>query len=168
MKKLVLLLMLSVTVGACGIGSLGTRRAGPVPVPGGVLIGLPSLEGQWVLADEFGGRFCLTIQESRISILNDGCRTDGLGFAARINDAPTAAIAGDQLIMTVAYNPEIFSNFEVRLTFTGELQADGSYVGLLRLEEPIPDQVAGASNGSAGDDADSIIVFEASAVLARV
>lgn len=116
-----------------------TVGIGLVPVPPRD----PGLDGRWVIADEFGDQFCITVQQRRISILNEGCLTNGLGFAARLNKAPPAAIAGRRLILTTTYEPTLFDDTEVELTFTGDRQLDGSYVGRLATRETTIEVVGG-------------------------
>ncbi|MFH1416980.1 MAG: hypothetical protein ABII12_01650 [Planctomycetota bacterium] len=141
MKRLILVACCAV-LGGCGlmpfVGTGATTFAVPMaattPVPGGILIGIPTLEGEWVIADDEGGRFCLTIQESRVSIINVGCTSDGQGFAARIRESPQAIIAGPNLVITAIYNPRFFETTLARLTFSGVLQPDGTYAGQLQTE----------------------------------
>jgi len=108
--------------------------APPALVPGGVLLGVPVLDGQWAIADDEGGLFCITIQEGRISIVNNGCLTNGRGFAVRILEAPEAAIAGPHLVISASYNPRLYVDDVDEFTFVGELQPDGTYVGRVTVE----------------------------------
>ncbi len=145
----------------CLTGRLLVPVAPPALVPGGVLIGVPVLDGQWTLADDEGGRFCITIQEDRISIVNDGCLSNGRGFAVRILDAPEAAIAGPHVVISVSYYPRLYVDDVDEFTFVGELQPDGTYVGRVTIET-IRTEVVGP---------DEFVVetrAERGAVLARV
>ncbi len=143
MKKLFLTLAVVLAVGGCGTA-----------VPGGILIGQPTLEGRWVIADEDGMRFCITIQESRISILILECEASNGGQSTRITRAPRAAIAGPSVVLNATFNPFLFESTEFELVFTGDLQPDGAYNGVLRVASPDP-------------DAQQIIVIEQFALLAR-
>lgn len=151
--------VLVLAAGGCAV--VPFPLAEPEFVPGGLLIGIPSLEGRWVLAEDFGARFCLTIQDGRVSIVNDGCQTDGQGFAAQIIEAPKAAIAGQRLVLSVRYNPRIFDESEVFLSFTGDLQPDGGYVGIVRA--------VGLIVGEPGETLgpQEVVLVEGPAVLAR-
>lgn len=120
-------------------------------VPGGILIGRPTLEGRWVIASQDGSRVCLTIQEERISILTAACQPDGRGLSGRITSAPPAAIAGPTVTLSATFNPFLFDTTEWRMVFVGDVQPDGTYVGLLRTFVPI----------------DDVTVLEQAAVLAR-
>lgn len=92
------------------------------------------LDGQWVLAGQDGSRSCLVIQESRVSVLDLTCSTDGRGIAARITNGPVIARAGNLITLIVSYNPRAFDTTESRLSFTGALQIDGSFIGSRRDE----------------------------------
>lgn len=105
-------------------------------VPGGILIGRPTLEGRWIVAAEDGTRLCLTVQESRISILTAACGADGRGLSGRITSAPPAVVAGPTVTLTASFNPFLFDRTEWRMVFTGTLQPDGTYVGSLRMPGP--------------------------------
>jgi hypothetical protein len=115
----------------CGVGP-----GGIVPIP--VVLPVPittlganvvPLDGQWVLTDDVGRSSCLTIQESRVSILNITCSNDPSGFVARVIESPIAARAGNRLTFTVRYNPNTGENREASLTFTGLLQGDATFIG---------------------------------------
>ena len=97
------------------------------------------LDGQWVLSDIQGGRSCLTIQESRVSIFNRTCSTNPSGFAARIIEAPLIGRAGDTITMTLVYNAETFSEKVFRTTFSGALQIDGSFQGA-RVDQRVDEE----------------------------
>ena len=113
------------------------------------------------IADEFGDQFCITIQELRISILNEGCLTNGKGFAVGFNETPRAAIAGLRLVITTTYQPTLFDDdTEVTLTFTGDRQLDGSYVGRLRTRETTIEVVG-------GEEFVFVTISERNAVLTR-
>ncbi len=142
MKTPILLLFVPVILGGCG--AVSDLVAGPDwapfhpgPAGFGVLSRTPT-DGRWIIADEEGDRFCLTIQEGHISIINTGCRTDGGGFAVRITESPEAALAGTHLVISAAYNPYIGDGTTQKLTFRGDLQVDGTYAGTLVLETDIP------------------------------
>ena len=92
------------------------------------------LEGYWVLSAEDGGQSCLVIQESRVSILDLTCSTDGRGAVARITRSPVIARAGNSITLTVTYIPTAESESLQRITFVGGLQIDGSFVGNRRDE----------------------------------
>lgn len=129
----------------CTGGRLLVPVAPPALVPGGVLIGVPVLDGQWTLAGDEGTRYCITIQEDRISIINDGCLNNGRGFAVRILDAPPAAMAGSYVVLSASYNPRLYVDDVDQFTFVGDLQPDGAYVGrvtveTLRIEVVGPDE----------------------------
>lgn len=159
MRPLSSAVVILLALGGCAVVSV--PLAEPEFVPGGLLIGISSLEGRWVLAEDFGARFCLTIQDGRISIINDGCSSDGSGFAARIIEAPEAAIAGQRLVIGVRYNPQIFDESQLFLSFTGDLQQDGGYVGFVRVVGLVvgePDETQGP---------EEIVLVEGPAVLAR-
>jgi len=130
-----------------------------VVVPGGILIGLPTLEGQWILMRQDGSRHCMTIQESRVAILIQDCDAGGIGQAASIREAPQAELAGPQLVLTVGYIGELFSTDVSTLTFTGLLQADGDFAGTLRIRMPNP-----ATNDPSAPEE---ILVETPAVMAR-
>jgi hypothetical protein len=135
MKKRFYLLIFCAALGACATVPDLIPVEEPTVVPGGILIGQPTLEGRWVIADDRGDQYCITIQEGRISVLNDGCLTNGLGFAARITEAPEAAVAGAMVVVTATYNPRIFDDTLERLTFVGSRQQDGTYIGTVTTEE---------------------------------
>src|SRR5438552_4862212 len=82
--------------------------APPVIVPGGLLIGLPTLEGRWVLLGQDGARQCVTIQDARISILIQDCAADSTGRSATIREAPQAELSGPELVLSVRYIGELF------------------------------------------------------------
>lgn len=135
MKKLVAVLLAAPLCGCVpGVLPLQPNLNFNVPVPPlpAVLI---NLDGQWVLAGEDGSRSCLVIQESRVSVLDLTCSSDGRGFVARITSGPVITRAGNTITLTVAYNPRAFDDRAARLTFTGALQIDGSFIGTRRDEE---------------------------------
>lgn len=107
---------------------------------------LVPLDGQWVLSDIGGGRSCLTIQESRVSIFNRTCSTDPSGFAARIIDAPLIGRAGDTITLTLVYNAQTFSEQEFRTTFAGALQIDGAFQGM-RIDHRIDEEAQDLDEG---------------------
>ena len=133
---------------ALGLGGCNAVPLALVPLPPAIVV-VPvattesTLDGRWVIADEFGDQFCITIQERRISILNEGCLTNGRGFAVGFNETPRAAVAGLQLVITTTYEPRLFDDTEVKLTFSGERQLDGSFVGQLGTEETTIEVVGG-------------------------
>jgi hypothetical protein len=93
---------------------------------------LVPLDGQWILSGVNGDRACLVIQESRVSILDITCSSDGRGLVPRIIEQPLIARAGDTISLSVTYNPLIFDSTVARLTFTGSLQIDGGFIGIRR------------------------------------
>ena len=102
----------------------------PVPVPVTILgASIVPLDGDWVITDTHGGRSCIVIQESRVSILNTTCSNDGSGFASRIDDAPVIARTGNTIILTLTYHPFSFDDTQFKLTFVGNLQGDLTFVG---------------------------------------
>ena len=144
MKKPIILPLVLVLLGACGVlpdsvdpAALDWPQFHRGPTHGGILSRAPT-DGRWIIADEEGAQFCLTIQEGRISIVNVGCRFDGPGYAARIIDFPEAVVAGSHLVISSTYNPVAFDETVEQLTFSGDLQADGAYVGLVVVETSIP------------------------------
>lgn len=92
------------------------------------------LEGQWVLSGEDGDQSCLVIQESRVSIVDLTCSSDGRGAVARIVSSPVIARAGNSITLTVTFNPHSLDDSQQKLTFVGGLQIDGSFVGNRRDE----------------------------------
>jgi len=88
-----------------------------------------NLDGQWVLAGTDGSRSCLVIQESRVSIIDLTCSSDGTGAAARMLDEPVISRAGSLITLSVSYNPNSFDTTQAQLTFAGTLQVDGTFVG---------------------------------------
>ena len=92
------------------------------------------LEGQWVLSGEDGNQSCLVIQESRVSILDLTCSSDGRGMVARITSSPVIARAGNSITLTVTFKPQSPDDLEQKITFVGGLQIDGSFVGNRRDE----------------------------------
>jgi len=98
----------------------------PVPPPPAALY---PLDGQWVLADVDGRRSCLVIQESRVAIVNSTCRLDGGGFASRIIESPRISRAGQEIVLSVTYNPVAFDPSVVRLSFSGTVRVDGTFIG---------------------------------------
>jgi hypothetical protein len=107
--------------------------AAPALVPGGILIGQPTLEGRWDILGSDGSRTCVTVQESHLSIVILDCTTTAAGRPATITAAPVAAVAGPNVVLTATIVPELFSNETADFTFSGVLQADGTYVGQLRI-----------------------------------
>ncbi len=131
-----------------GLGGCDAVPLALVPSPLAI-VGVPgpppesTLDGSWVIADEFGDQFCITIQQRRISILNEGCQTNGRGFAVGFNETPRAAVANLLLAITTTYAPRLFDDTEVKLTFSGQRQPDGSFVGQLVTEETTIEVVGG-------------------------
>lgn len=131
-----------------GLGGCGAVPLALVPSPLAIVV-VPvappesTLDGRWVIADEFGDQFCITIQERRISILSEGCLTDGQGFAVGFDETPRATVADLWLVITTTYKPRLFDDTEVKLTFSGQRQLDGSYVGQLLTEETTIEEVGG-------------------------
>ena len=151
MKRLVLVFALGVA--GCGADSVLL----PIPIPIPIIppsASLVPLDGRWVLANADGGRSCLVIQESRVSILDVTCSSDGLGLVARIRESPVVARSGLTIILDVSYNPRTGDDTASRLTFVGELQVDATFVGVRRDETTIPEE-------------DEVLVAEDIAVLTR-
>lgn len=143
MARTYLLCALGLGLGGCGAVPLALF---PLPPVIAVIPAAPlelTLDGRWVIADEFGDQFCITIQQRRISILNEGCLLNGRGFAVGFNETPRAALAGRRLVITTTYAPRLFDDTEVKLTFSGERQLDGSYVGQLVTEQTTIELVGG-------------------------
>ncbi len=149
MRKPVLVSVVVVLVAGCGVAPETLPVPTPVAdavveavdrlpphVPLGTVVSRIGLEGQWILTGDDATRFCLSIQQTRVAILTVGCRPDGTGFAARVVDAPRASIAGSTLLLTASFNPVLFDTAVAQLVFTGDRASDGSYVGLLRIEDP--------------------------------
>lgn len=121
-----------------------TMATGCKAVPGGVLvpagvfgrtdvlIGFPTLDGSWVLADVSGRRSCLVVQESRVSIVDATCSSDGRGLAARVAPDSTISKSGDTIVLRVTYTPRIYETATEHFSFTGQIQADGTYKGIRR------------------------------------
>ncbi len=144
MKKPIIFLMALTLLGGCGglhdLGgpaALDWPRLHREPTHGEILSRTPA-DGRWIIADVEGERFCLTIQEECISIVNVGCRTDGGGFAARILDFPKAVLAGTHLVISTTYNPIVSDETIQQLTFSGDLHVDGSFAGMVIVETSIP------------------------------
>lgn len=142
-KKFACLLAVSL----CGCGTSG-GGGGPIGLP--VLVPLVTpvyvtteglldtsglLEGNWIIADAAGARSCVVIQELRVSIVDVNCSNNGSGLSSRIIDGPTITRAGDVIVLRVTYNLRSEPERVLRLIFTGELQADGSFVGARRDED---------------------------------
>jgi hypothetical protein len=105
----------------------------PVPPPPAAIV---PLDGRWVIADASGERSCLVIQESRVSILDLTCSPDGRGFVSRITDGPIISRAGGTITLSVTYNPRSFDSAIERLSFTGTLQVDGTFIGTRTFSRP--------------------------------
>lgn len=139
MKRLACLLPLA--LGACVPGVLPVLPTVsfvvPVPPPPAALY---PLDGRWVLASVDGSRACLVVQESRVSIVNSTCATNGTGFAARILESPLVSRAGQEISLSVTYNPQIFDESVARISFTGTVQSDGGFIGtkIETLIDPTP------------------------------
>ncbi|MEK6644557.1 MAG: hypothetical protein AABZ08_11675 [Planctomycetota bacterium] len=134
-KKLVAISSLVLAL-ACAPGVFSPRRTNlnfnvPVPPLPAVFV---DLEGQWTLSGGDGGRSCLVIQESRVSILDLTCSSDGRGFVAAILNSPVISRGGDLITLTLTYRPSNQSDAQGKLTFTGNLQIDGAFVGTRRDE----------------------------------
>lgn len=149
MKRVLVIILLGLTAG-CGPGGGGAGSGLPavlplpifLPVPVGLLNDTQSLlEGQWVIADAASARSCLVIQESRVSIIDVNCSSDGSGFASRIISAPQITRAGDVIVLTVTYNLRSDTSRRLRLIFTGVLQDDGTFVGTRRDEDLVEETV---------------------------
>lgn len=123
----------------CGVDSVLLPLPIPIPLipPSASLV---PLDGRWVLANADGGRSCLVIQESRVSILDVTCSSDGLGLVARIREAPVIARSGLTIILDVTFNPKSADETFSRLTFVGTLQVDGTFVGTRRDEIGVPEE----------------------------
>lgn len=151
MKRFVLASVLCLA--GCGVDSVLL----PVPIPIPLIppsASLVPLDGRWVLANSDGGRSCLVIQESRVSIIDVTCSSDGLGLVARIRESPVIARSGLTIILDVSYNPKTGDDTVSRLTFVGVLQVDGTFVGTRRDETRVPEE-------------DDVFVVEEFAVLSR-
>ncbi len=135
MKKFVALLALG-SVG-CGAGAFAVPLPIPIPIPPVPAVLVP-LDGQWTLADTAGVRSCLTIQESRVSIVDTSCSNDGLGLAARIREAPLITRSGQIIVLSVTYNPKTGVDTQSTLVFSGQLQVDGTFVGTRHDETVFP------------------------------
>jgi hypothetical protein len=149
-----LLISLLICAPGCGVGAGGPFV--PVPIPAPIILPVPvtlfgagivPLDGQWVLADVFGDRSCLVIQESRVSILNQTCSSDQSGFAARIIEAPVISRTGNTIILTLTYNPKTADPAKSKLTFVGQLQTDLTFVGV-RTDEVIDGEDGPFSRGA--------------------
>ena len=143
MARTYVLCALALGLGGCDLVPLALVRSPPAIAV--IPVGPPesTINGRWVIADEFGDQFCITIQQRRISILNEGCLMNGRGFAVGFNETPRAALAGRRLVITTTYAPRLFDDTEVKLTFSGERQIDGSYVGQLVTEQTTIELVGG-------------------------
>jgi hypothetical protein len=137
MKKLILISALGLA--GCGLDSILLPLPIPIPIVPPSASVVP-LDGQWVLANADGGRTCLVIQESRVSILDLTCSNDGLGLVARIRESPIIARSGLTIVLDVTFNPRTANDTVARLTFTGQLQVDGTFAGVRRDEIRIPDE----------------------------
>jgi len=134
-RKLVAAIFLALCGCAPGSGIIPLPLPLPLPIPIPIPTSLTAgLDGQWELADAFGGKSCLVIQEARVSILDLTCSSDGLGLAARINDSPTITGGGSTIILTVVYNRKTFETVQFRLVFAGQRQPDGTFIGTRRDE----------------------------------
>jgi len=132
-----LLVVLAVWQAGCGAGTVLLPLPLPIPIfP--VTASLVPLEGQWVLSDGRGGRSCLVIQESRVSILDLACSNNGLGLVARILEAPVITRSGPTIVLSVTFNPKTGDETLSKLVFVGQLQADGTFVGTRRDETTKP------------------------------
>jgi hypothetical protein len=136
MKWFVAVLM-SVPVAGCGVPGILPLQPNlnfdiAVPPLPAVLV---DLDGRWVLSGTDGSRACLVIQESRVSILDLTCSSDGRGVVARITRAPVITRAGSTITLSVSYNPQAFDAAESSLSFSGTLQIDGSFIGTRRDEQ---------------------------------
>ncbi|HKQ50241.1 MAG TPA: hypothetical protein VJZ71_19355 [Phycisphaerae bacterium] len=151
MKRLVPMFVLCLA--GCGADSVLLPVPIPIPIipPSASLI---PLDGRWVLANADGRRSCLVIQESRVSILDLSCSSDGLGLVARIRESPLIARSGLTIVLDVSYNPDTADETVSRLTFVGELQVDGNFVGFRRDETFVPEE-------------DEVFVVEEFALLSR-
>ena len=132
MKKLVAALFITLLVACLPLQPNLNFNIDVPPVPAV----FANLEGQWVLAGEDGNQSCLVIQESRVSILDLTCSSDGRGAVARITDSPVIARAGSSITLSVTYNPFTMDTSVQRLTFVGTLQVDGAFLGNRRDEFP--------------------------------
>ena len=151
MKRL--MLVSALYMAGCGVDSV------LLPVPIRIPLIPPSaslvpLDGRWVLANADGGRSCLVIQESRVSIVDTTCSNDGLGLVARIREAPVITRSGLTIILEVSFNPKTANDTVSRLTFVGELQIDSTFVGVRRDETTFPEE-------------DEVLASEGLAILSR-
>lgn len=141
---ILLLALISGCGGGGGVAGLPAVLPLPIflPVPAGYLNDTQGLlEGQWVISDSAAARSCIVIQESRVSIIDVSCSSDGSGFASRIISAPQITRAGDTIILTVTYNLRSDPSRRLRLIFTGLLQDDGTFIGTRRDEDLIDERV---------------------------
>lgn len=128
---------------ACGSGVVAPLRPNlnfniDVPPAPAVLV---NLDGRWTLTGFDGVQSCLVIQESRVSILDLTCSSDGRGFVAAITNSPVITRAGDLITLTLTYRFNNQTDLTGRLSFTGNLQIDGGFVGTRR------DEIIGDKNG---------------------
>lgn len=149
MKRHLLILGFLSAFCGCGAGGAGGGIGGgsgivPLPLPIPIVLPIPAsallnteelLEGNWTLSDSAAARSCLVIQELRVSIIDVSCSPNGSGISSRIFDAPLITRAGDTIILRVTYNLRANPERKLRLVFTGELQADGSFIGFRRDED---------------------------------
>jgi len=138
-RAFVLPFSIVISTALTGCGNIGAPiDSGRGTIVGGLLgseLGSPRLDGQWVIATEDGSRFCLTIQQQRVSILDVGCVDGGTEFVY-IKEQPPAADAGRVIVLTVVYDQRVDDRFlRQRLTFSGEfLTFTGSFEGSLQID----------------------------------
>jgi hypothetical protein len=153
MRKLVLFFF-ALGMGGCDASSILL----PVPIPIPIVppsASLVPLDGQWVLADDAGGRSCLVIQESRVSILDVTCSSDGLGLASQIRESPVISRSGLTIVLSVVYNLRSGQETPSKLVFAGTLQVDSTFVGKRHDETIVPPK-------------NDVLVVEHAAILSRL
>jgi hypothetical protein len=107
------------------------------------------------LADDAGGRSCLVIQESRVSILDVTCSSDGLGLASQIRESPVISRSGLSIVLSVVYNLRSGQETPSKLVFAGILQVDSTFVGKRHDETIVPPK-------------NDVLVVERAAILSRL
>lgn len=144
--------LIALCLAGCGVGAGGGD--GPAGLPFFVPIVTPIyvtgdglldtsglLEGNWIISDAAGARSCLVVQELRVSIVDVTCSSNGSGVSSRIFDSAPISQAGDIIVLRVTYNLRAEPDRRLRLVFTGELQPDGTFVGIRRDEDLIANEV---------------------------
>lgn len=144
--------LIALGMAGCGVGAGGGD--GPAGLPFFVPIVTPIyvtgdglldtsglLEGNWIISDAAGARSCLVVQELRVSIVDVTCSSNGSGVSSRIFDSAPISQAGDIILLRVTYNLRAEPDRRLRLVFSGELQPDGTFIGLRRDEDLTADEI---------------------------